>query len=84
MAESDIDERKKQLAYDLYLTYETGRADHFTADLFRLINKADALNKLRLASGYPDHVAILKEYHETEHAEDFYRKYGVGPPKSEE
>lgn len=83
MGESDIDERKKQLAYDLYLTYETGRADHFTADLFRLINKADAINKFRLGAGYPDHVAILKEYHATEHAEDFYRKYQVGSYKSE-
>lgn len=49
-------------AYDLRNAFEDGRADNFTALLLRLIAKADAGNKEKLARGYPVEVAAVHIY----------------------
>ena len=43
-----------------------GRPDHFTAELLRLIAKADPSNQLRLREGFPDEV-------------DAYNRWGAAP-----
>tara|TARA_R110002020_G_scaffold447384_1_gene659748 strand:+ start:165 stop:404 length:240 start_codon:yes stop_codon:yes gene_type:complete len=37
-------------------------ADHFTADLFRLIARADTTNRGRLFTAYPDEVQCVHKY----------------------
>lgn len=74
------EQEKRELALEIYYTYETS-ATNFTADLFRLIVKADTLNKMKLAAIFPEHVTLLQEFHNTPTADEFYRKYKVGPHK---
>ena len=46
-----------------------GRGDWFSAQLLRLISKADQLNKERIRKGFPDHVALYESwyYKDAEH-----------------
>lgn len=66
---------EERAALDLYLTFEVGpHRDHFTAELYRLISKADFINKRKLKLSYPLHVAMYEEWMAMD-AYDFYRKY---------
>jgi hypothetical protein len=57
-------DRAEHLRFDLKMAMTTD-ADWFTAQLFRLIGKADALNRERLREGFPDAVAIWEEWQRT-------------------
>jgi hypothetical protein len=68
---------KEQAALDLYLTYETQHADHFTAQLFRLIAKGDGSRRRLLAKGFPMEVEAYEEWMITPTPQMFYDKYDV-------
>lgn len=68
---------REQLAVDLFLTFETPDATHFNAHLFRLFHKADAMNQLKLAVGFPTEYSLYKEWYNSPTAEAFYQKYEV-------
>jgi hypothetical protein len=68
---------KEQAALDLYLTYETQHADHFTAQLFRLIAKGDGSRRRLLARGFPMEVEAYEEWMLTPTTQEFYDKYDV-------
>lgn len=67
---------EEHAALDLYLTFEVGpHHNHFTAELFRLIAKADSSYRRRLAKSFPLHVAMYEEWMATEDRHAFYDKY---------
>lgn len=68
---------QEQAALDLYLTYETAHADHFTAQLFRLIAKGDGGRRRKLARGFPLEVEMYEEWMLTSTTKEFYDKYDV-------
>jgi hypothetical protein len=81
-----MDRKTRKRALDLFLTFEFGGHDFFTAELYRLIAKADGINRLKLMTVYPVEVGLYVEWMETEHPKDFYRKYELtdllyGPEK---
>ena len=49
-------------AFDLHRALFDGKADWFSAVLFRLILKADGHNTERLRLGFPEHVAAVEEW----------------------
>jgi hypothetical protein len=77
MTEEQTDNFRRNVASELYYAVETAN-DNFTAQLFRLMMKADALNRLRLSWSYPIHMSLLDEWRASG-AKEFYAKYGVGP-----
>ena len=68
-------EARERAALDLYVTFEKAHADHFTAQLYRLIAKADGGNRRRLEIAYPLHVAMYREWMLTPDRHTFYGKY---------
>jgi hypothetical protein len=64
-------------ALDLFLAFERTGESHFTAHLFRLIHKADSVNRGKLAQSYPVHVAIFQEWWGCDAPQTFYDKYHV-------
>jgi hypothetical protein len=68
----------RELAKDLFLTFERG-ATFYTAQLFRLIAKADGHNKERLSLVFPDHVAMYLEWMGSPTADMFYKRYDIAP-----
>jgi len=67
---------EERAALDLYLTFEVGpHASHFTAELYRLINKADSSNRRRLVEAFPLHVRMYEEWMHTEDRFAFFTKY---------
>ena len=67
----------EHIALDLYLTFECVHQDHFMAGLFRLIAKADGVNRARLSLSFPTHVALYEEWMLADPAQVFYDKYHV-------
>ena len=68
---------KRKKAMDLFLAYNT-RQDFFTAQLYRLIMKADGLNTARLAQAFPVEVSLYQEWMATEDQKDFFERYQIG------
>lgn len=67
----------ERAALDLFLAFETQHADHFSAQLFRLFQKADPSNRRKLTRGFPIHGQIFNEWFASQTLEDFYGKYNV-------
>lgn len=68
---------EERAALDLFLAFETQHHDHFSAQLFRLFQKADFSNVRRLGEGYPVHSKIYREWHDSPTTQEFYDKYNV-------
>ena len=67
---------EERAALDLYLTFEVGpHASHFTAELYRLISKADSSHRRTLAKAFPLHVRLYEEWMSTQDRFDFFTKY---------
>jgi hypothetical protein len=67
---------EEHAALDLYLTFQAGpHHAHFSAELYRLISKADFTNRDKLAQVYPLHVRLYEEWMLTADPFDFYEKY---------
>ena len=67
---------EEHAALDLYLAFEVGpHHSHFTAELYRLIQKADFENRYKLKQVYPLHVAMFEEWMLTADRFDFFKKY---------
>lgn len=67
----------ERAALDLFLAFETQHADHFSAQLFRLFQKADVSNRRKLTRGFPIHGHIFSEWMASQTTEDFYARYNV-------
>ena len=68
-------EAYKRLKEDLYLTTHRPNADWFTAQLYRLFNKADANNKRRLAIGFPDHYQVWLDWYNAPNEREFFAEF---------
>ena len=68
---------RAEWAKDLFLAFEC-HADHFDAELLRLIHKADPGHRLLLARGFPIAVSIHDEWNSAPVQKDFFQFYGVG------
>lgn len=66
----------EQWAKDLYLATET-RADHWNAQLLRLIMKSDPEHLARLRIAFPVAVRAVEEWKAAPTSMDFFRAYGV-------
>ena len=67
----------ERAALDLYLAFETQHADHFSAQLFRLFQKADVSNRRHLARGFPIHGQVFDEWMASQTTDEFYDRYNV-------
>jgi hypothetical protein len=65
----------KQNVIDLFLTFETQSANHFEAQLYRLIAKADTNNRARLLLGFLNQVQTYLAWYETPSPKEFYDVY---------
>jgi hypothetical protein len=70
-------EDREKVALDIFLTFETQHASHFSAHLIRLIHKADGVNRNLIARAYPQHVEMFQEWWGSPTTEAFYDKYNV-------
>jgi hypothetical protein len=68
---------EQRAALDLFLAFETPHSDHFSAQLFRLFQKADVVNVRRLSRGYPVHGGVFQEWRDSPTTQEFYDKYDV-------
>lgn len=67
---------EERAALDLYLAFEVGpHHSHFTAELYRLIAKADFNNRRKMTQVWPLHVRLYEEWMLTADRFDFYTKY---------
>jgi hypothetical protein len=66
-----------QAALDLYLAFHT-QADHFNAQLFKLIAKSVGLKRAALRGAFPLEVSVFEEWHDTPVEKDFFKKYDIG------
>jgi len=57
----DFENRTEKLKFDMHMAFDHN-ADWFTAQLFRLIAKADVQNRERLRKGFPEEVAVYEEW----------------------
>ncbi len=69
--------QEERAALDLFLAFETQHSDHFSAQLFRLFQKADVMNVRRLSQGYPIHGQIYQEWMDSPTVQEFYDRYNV-------
>jgi hypothetical protein len=65
------------IKFDLYCALNRPHADWFSAQLFRLIHKADPNNRNRLRAGYPDHVRVFEEWYTSEDEREFFREVAL-------
>lgn len=66
-----------RMKFDLYCALNRPGADWFSAQLFRLIHKADAHNKLLLAEGFPEHVRVHEEWYNCPDEKEFFREVAL-------
>lgn len=67
---------EEHAALDLYMTFEVGpHQNYFTAELYRLISKADSSRRRTLAKAFPLHVRLYEEWMNTLDRFDFFTKY---------
>ena len=71
------DTEEERAALDLFLAFETQHHDHFTAQVYRLIAKADAVNRRRMSLCFGLEVEMYEEWMETPTPQEFYDKYNV-------
>ena len=67
----------QRAAKDLFLAFHCGH-DHFTAQLYKLIAKADPSNRARLMGAFPVEVACYMAWHASPDEKAFFRDAGVG------
>lgn len=72
----EIASAKRRTAKDIFIARETDQ-DYFTAELLRLIQKADAVNKMRIGKGFPIMVQLFHEWNDSSTEKGFYEQYGV-------
>jgi hypothetical protein len=68
---------EERAALDLFLAFETQHHDHFTAQAYRLISKADAMNRRRISLSFPLEVDMYEEWMASDSPQAFYDKYDV-------
>lgn len=63
-----------RLKFDLWMAMNTSqmRSDWFTAQLFRLIMKADRMNIRLIARGFPREVACFEAWRDAPDEDEFY------------
>ena len=62
--------KDQQLRFDLYAAFRGG--DWFTCHLFRLFNKADMANKIRLGQAFPDEWLVYQAWERAEDEGEFF------------
>lgn len=68
---------RQRAVRELYFWHGRGRAaTNFTACLYRLFEKADAKNFLRLERGFPAEASVWREWLASPGAAKFFDKYG--------
>ena len=70
-----------EAVHNLYHSLRDGKADNFSALLFRLITKADADNKVRLAIAFPNEFAAWYEWQKSPNEQEFFQSHGIGLDK---
>ena len=68
---------EERAALDLFLAFETQHHDHFTAQVYRLIAKADAMNRRRMSLSFGLEVEMYEEWMELPSPQIFYDRYRV-------
>jgi hypothetical protein len=68
---------EEKAALDLFLAFETQHHDHFTAQAYRLISKADSVNRRRMIRSFPLEVDMYEEWMQSDSPQAFYDKYDV-------
>lgn len=68
---------EEKAALDLFLAFETQHHDHFTAQAYRLISKADSVNRRRMIQSFPLEVDMYEEWMQSDSPQAFYDKYDV-------
>jgi hypothetical protein len=58
----EFDSHEEHLRFDLEMAFTTRSANWFTAELFRLIAKADEVNRIRLGMGFPEEVRVFEAW----------------------
>lgn len=70
-------EERQQAVRELYFWHCRGlAATNFTACLYRLFEKADTRNFLRLERGFPAEASVWREWLSSHSAPKFFDKYG--------
>lgn len=78
MEETDVHVDTSRMAalekalFDIYL-WRTSSQDFFTIQLYKLFQKADAQNKLKLARGFPVEAQAFTMWHTAPNEADFLR-----------
>ena len=67
--------RYQKLKEDLYRTQYNPNADWFTAQLYRLFQKADSGNRRRLAIGFPEHYQVWLDWYTAPNEREFFAEF---------
>ena len=78
---TDKTQEMKTAVQELYF-WARGRGSssppsNFTAKLYDLIAKADTLNKLKIAKGFPAEVSAYNEWMHSKTEVEFFKRYGL-------
>lgn len=65
------------LVYELWIALKRDDATNFTAQLFRLIQKADPCNLLKLSLAYPLHVRAFREWQFSKSETEFFAWFRI-------
>lgn len=77
-------ERYDKLKFDLWMALNAVRhADWFTAQLFRLFNKADSNNRLKLMRSFPDEYQVYQDWAQSPNENAFYGEDLISRGKKE-
>ena len=65
----------EQAIFDLYLWQTNPSADHFTVMLYRLLNKADPVNKERIGVGFPTELLAYELWYNSPDPQGFFKQH---------
>ncbi len=66
----------KQAVFELFYSRYASNPDNFNSLLFRLFQKADSDNRMRLRLGFPELYEAWKEWSDSPTEKEFFAKYG--------
>lgn len=64
--------------FDLYCALNRPQADWFSAQLYRLFQKADPINKKRLGVGFPLEYQTFMDWYNCDDEHEFFREVSGG------
>lgn len=70
-------ELKRKAALDFWLARNDPKADHFSAQLFRMFMKSDFNNLSRFEKAFPLEVEVFREWQQSKTEAAFFESYGI-------